>query len=264
MWTRAEIKSRAKEALKKYYWYAVLMCFIAGVLGGGGSGFSTSIKNNVNINNTTDYGYSDPTLSSRMLGVLMVVGVIVLIFWVIAVVFSIFVGNPVQVGLKRYMLESREIEKSAGIAKLFWVFGSGHYLNVVKIMFLKGLYTALWSLLLVIPGIVKSYEYSMIPYLLAENPDLDSQEVFRMSREMTMNEKASIWVLDLSFIGWELLGMLACGIGVLFVSPYIEATYVELYLLLRDKTDGFLHREFGLGKSYVEVDFGSGSDEYPI
>lgn len=265
MWTRAEIKSRAKEALKKYYWYAVLMCFIAGILGGGGSSsFSTSFRTGAQDYSSGQYGYgySAQTIPSRLLGILMVMGVIFLIIWIFALVFSIFVGNPVQVGLKRYMLESREIGGSAGIAKLFWVFSSGHYLNIVKIMFLKGLYTTLWGLLFVIPGIIKSYEYSMIPYLLAENPEMDSQEAFRISREMTMNEKASIWVLDLSFLGWELLGVLACGIGILFVTPYIEATYVELYLLLRDKTDGLPYREFGRSKSYTTYD--SEYDTYEI
>ena len=115
-----------------------------------------------------------------------------------------------------------------------WRIG-GIYLNVVKIMFLRDLYTFLWSLLLIIPGVVKSYEYSMIPYILAENPQIDSDRAFAVSRSMTDREKISIFGLDWSFFGWIILGTMACGVGTLFVAPYIQATYTELYEVLKYK-----------------------------
>ena len=102
-------------------------------------------------------------------------------------------------------------------------------------MFLRDLYTFLWSLLLIIPGVVKSYEYSMIPYILAENPQIDSDRAFAVSRSMTDGEKISIFVLDWSFFGWIILGTMACGVGTLFVAPYIQATYTELYEVLKYK-----------------------------
>ena len=64
------------------------------------------------------------------------------------------------------------------------------------------LYTFLWSLLLLIPGIVKAYEYRMVPYLLADYPELSTEEAFRISREMMNGEKMNTFILDLSFIGW--------------------------------------------------------------
>jgi uncharacterized membrane protein len=119
--------------------------------------------------------------------------------------------------------------------RLFWAFKKGRYLNIVKIMFWKEVKIFLWSLLFIIPGIIKAYEYSMVPYILAENPGISSERAFELSKEMTDGEKFDIFWLGLSFIGWILLGTLACGIGVLFVEPYIHATFAELYQVMRDK-----------------------------
>lgn len=95
------------------------------------------------------------------------------------------------------------------------------------------LYIFLWFLLLIIPGIIKSYEYMFIPYLLAENPDMDIKEVFKKSKEMTNNQKGNMFVLDLSFIGWYFLGALII-IGAVFVAPYHEATRAQLYFELKE------------------------------
>ena len=78
----------------------------------------------------------------------------------------------------------------------------------------------------------------MVPYLAAEYPDMDRKEVFRLSRQMMAGNKFATWVLELSFIGWYLLGLLACCIGGIFVNPYYEATMAELYLKLREERLG--------------------------
>ena len=75
----------------------------------------------------------------------------------------------------------------------------------------------------------------MVAYLLAENPELTNEEAFRLSREFTRGEKWHLFVLDLSFLGWYLLGALCFGIGVLFVAPYHEAAVAEFYCLKREK-----------------------------
>ena len=91
--------------------------------------------------------------------------------------------------------------------QIFSLFKSGIYLNVVKIMFLRDLYTFLTEpFSLIIPGVVKSYEYSMIPYILAENPQIDSDRAFAVSRSMTDREKISIFVLDWSFYRMDYTG----------------------------------------------------------
>jgi uncharacterized membrane protein len=102
-------------------------------------------------------------------------------------------------------------------------------------MFFKSLYIFLWSLLFVIPGIVKSYEYYLIPYLLAENPNLSKERAFEISMQTMKGEKWKLFVLQLSFIGWYLLGYLACCFGIIFVLPYFNATMAEFYMCMRAK-----------------------------
>ena len=74
------------------------------------------------------------------------------------------------------------------------------------------------------PGIIKSYAYRMVPYILADNPKMDAMEAIALSRKMMDGQKWNTFVLDLSFLGWYLLGILALGIGTLFVHPYKFST----------------------------------------
>lgn len=92
----------------------------------------------------------------------------------------------------------------------------------------------LWLFLFIVPGFIKAYEYSMIPYLLAENPNITTDEAFSLSKQMTTGQKMDLFVLDLSFLGWIILGLICCGIGILFVLPYPEATNAEVYLNLKE------------------------------
>ena len=122
------------------------------------------------------------------------------------------------------------------VGTIFDAFRSGHYVNVVLAMFLKNLFTSLWTLLFVIPGIVKHYEYLMIPYILAENPGMDRKEAFQISKRMMDGQKMETFILDLSFIGWILLSAITCGIvGIFYVNPYREATFAELYAFNKAK-----------------------------
>ena len=109
---------------------------------------------------------------------------------------------------------------------------------------LKNLYIFLWSLLLLIPGIVKAYEYRMVPYLLADYPELSTEEAFRISREMMNGEKMNTFILDLSFIGWYILSGITCNlVGIFYLYPYKYATDAELFLVL--KQNYFSSRSYG-------------------
>ena len=107
--------------------------------------------------------------------------------------------------------------------------------KLIVLELLMGFFVMLWSLLFIIPGIIKSYEYYMVPYILAENPNISSARAFELSKMMTNGEKLNIFVLELSFLGWQLLGILACCIGNYFVTPYLEASFAELYEAMRAK-----------------------------
>lgn len=98
-----------------------------------------------------------------------------------------------------------------------------------KVSFFVGLFTALWSLLLWIPGIIKALSYSMAMYILAENPEIGALEAINRSRVMMNGHKMELFVLQLSFIGWHLLGVITFGIAYVWVIPYISATTANFY-----------------------------------
>lgn len=250
MWERSELKSNAKRALSRYYWMAVLVTFIYGLLSGAGSGSYASF----NTGDTTEKILKDPSVEQFIAIYLpVIIGVIVLIF-VVALAFGFFVINPLSVGLFRFFMESRTFKSD--FSTLFYGFSGGRYFRIVKVLAIRDVKLTLWSLLFLIPGIIKTYEYFMIPFLLAENSDLETSRYFEISRHMTDGDKLNIWVLGLSFIGWTLLGALTCGIGLIFLQPYVLATYAELYALMRAKalTMGFSNQ--GELKDFLPPVFG--------
>ncbi|HIQ75633.1 MAG TPA: DUF975 family protein [Candidatus Cottocaccamicrobium excrementipullorum] len=266
MWTRAELKSRAKAGLKRYYWYGLLVSFVAGILGAssGGGGALPSFSGSLggSYMEGSEVGVSGH-VTAYDIGFAMILLSIILAVCAAVFLFSIFVSNVVYVGKCRYFTISSLEQQNAGFEELFGCFKKGRYMNVVKIQFFRGLYEFLWSLLLIIPGIVKHYEYYMVPYLAAEYPDMDRKEVFRLSRQMMAGNKFATWVLELSFIGWYLLGLLACCIGGIFVNPYYEATMAELYLKLREERLGIprggVHSPDRDGAVYTQNAEGGGS-----
>ncbi len=102
-----------------------------------------------------------------------------------------------------------------------------------KVLFLVGLFTFLWSLLFIIPGIIKSFSYSMSMYILAENKGKPALECINESKAMTEGHKMDLFVLGLSFIGWAFLCAITFGIAGIWVMPYMEATYTNVYNSLK-------------------------------
>lgn len=157
--------------------------------------------------------------------------VIFLLFIVLQCIFFIFVGTPMTIGCKKFFYQN--LEKTASLRILMEPFEQ-HYLNGVRIVFMKNLRIFLWSLLFIIPGIIKSYEYSMVPYLIAEEPDLEMEKAFSISRQMMLGSKWRSFVLDLSFLGWKLLSVFTLGILYIFyVDPYVHQTHAALYEQLK-------------------------------
>ena len=165
--------------------------------------------------------------------VALVVGGILLfivLFIVIAAIHA-FLFNPLEAGTARFFV--RNLNDKAEIRELAYCYDHG-YLNVVKTVFLRDLYIVLWGLLLIIPGIIKSYEYRMVNYILAENPEMNTKDVFAMSRDMMRGNKWRAFVLDLSFLGWHLLSLITIGLaGIFYVFPYRNMTNAALYEFLR-------------------------------
>ena len=111
--------------------------------------------------------------------------------------------------------------------------GFDDFWSAFKVTFLVGLFTFLWSLLFVIPGIIKTFSYSMSMYILAENKGKGARECIKESMAMTNGHKGELFVLGLSFIGWALLGAITLGIAYIWILPYMQATYANAYQSLK-------------------------------
>ena len=149
------------------------------------------------------------------------------ISFAIMIAVDVFIMNPLRMGGARFFLCN--LEKPADVKEMCFGFDR-NYKNVVSILFLRDLYLILWSLLFIIPGIVKAYEYRMIPFLLAEHPDMTKEQAFATSRQMMMGEKWHAFCLDLSFIGWYFLSLLTFGVlQIFYVGPYKSSTDAALY-----------------------------------
>ncbi len=151
---------------------------------------------------------------------------------ILRVILNFVIINPVIVGHASFFYKNRYEKTSVG--ELAFAFNREELFPVVKTMFLRDLYVTLWTLLLIIPGIVKNYAYRMVPYILSEYPQMSAKEALRLSDEMTRGHKARMFILDLSFFGWYLLGVITLGLSdIVFTTPYVYATEAELYHALK-------------------------------
>lgn len=107
--------------------------------------------------------------------------------------------------------------------------GFGNYFHNIGGLLLMIILIFLWSLLLLIPGIIKSFAYAMTPFVLVDNPELSCYEAIKRSQELMKGNKWRYFLLALSFLGWILLGILSLGIGFFWIIPYIETTTAAFY-----------------------------------
>lgn len=100
---------------------------------------------------------------------------------------------------------------------------------------LVSVFTALWSLLFVIPGIIKAYSYSMTFYILADHPEMSAKDAIKTSQVMMNGHKMDLFILELSFIGWYLLCGITLGLAALYVGPYVSASHAAFYEAIKDE-----------------------------
>lgn len=254
-WSRGELKERSRAVLHLYYWRIVFVSVLLSMLVGSDDAVSTMLE--AVTDHVTESRYTvvrvrgeDPAeiyfdedtegtvVSSEGNGggmvLLAAIFFSILFLGGISLV-SIFIINPLYVGAMRFYV--RSFDKEPKFKDIVYALDN-RYKNIVAIMLLRDLYTLLWCLLFIIPGIIKGYEYRMIPYLLAENPDLSVKEAFYQSRELMRGQKWKAFVLDISFLGWYLLAVMTFGIlALLYVIPYKNLAQAALYRRLRG-TDG--------------------------
>lgn len=211
---RAKLKESAKLAFHANYWRCVLVALIISITIGS---FLSSTRNSSNQNTYT----SDPSLFKWIAG-------ISIIAFVIGIVIRVLLLQPLYAGCQNFFLVNAKSpaefsELSSGFKR--------NYQNTVFTLFLTFLFQFLWSLLFIIPGIIKHYSYRFVPYILAENPDLSAREIIDESRRMMNGHKWEAFILDLSFILWWALAAITCGIaGIFWTGPYHYQTNAKYYL----------------------------------
>ncbi len=157
---------------------------------------------------------------------------------ILAVLFTLLyfcICYLLRVGATRFFV--RNIQERARVRELLEPFRNGCSLSTIIAMFATQLLIMLWSLLLIVPGVIRSYDYYLVPFLLAERPDMKGREARSLSREWMRGYKRRLFVMDLSFAGWILLEIATLGIaGIFYVTPYINSAHAEFYVFLRDQT----------------------------
>lgn len=243
---RKELKRKGKEAFKRNYWSSVIVALIFMVLTGGSAGTAvSSVKDRledvggntqVTVEGDAQFAgnFTDALNSVQneageeglmvALGILMAAITGIIIF---SAIFKVLVRNPLRLGCKYFFLKNSRGEGS--VSDIGRGFKPAWWKNVVTLL-LSDIYICLWTALFVIPGIIKTFSYAMVPYIRAENPDMGSNEVITLSRKMMDGRKMKYFILGLSFFGWFFLGALTLGIlNVFYVNPYYDATMAEFY-----------------------------------
>ena len=145
---------------------------------------------------------------------------------------AFLIGGVLQLGYARFLLKQHD-GKALDFNDLFSQFdrfGTGFAQN-----FLRTLYTFLWSLLLIVPGIIAALSYAMTPFILEEHPELTASEAIARSKTLMDGHKMDLFILNLTFLGWDILCALTANIGNLFLNPYKNAAYAVFY---REITQG--------------------------
>ena len=223
MWSISDLKKKGKAAFKNNYWRCVLVSLILSILTAGssasGSGNSARNANQMNIEN------------EQVAAILAIVASFIIVFTIVWCILRIFVLNPLEVGCFSFLKKNLDEHVDLGCLKD----GFADYKKSAVTLLLRDIYLALWILLFLIPGIIKAYSYTMVPYIVLDNPELSPKEVITRSRQMMKGHKWRTFCLDLSFIGWGLLSSLTLGlVGILYAGPYRRSTRAALYMEIKD------------------------------
>jgi uncharacterized membrane protein len=232
---RKSLKESAKRALKGNWAIAIVAMLIASIFGAGTIG-NINFDFNVNLGNSNSEaleGTAFEDILAQIEPFMEQYGNAILAFFAgfaaLGAVFSIvmfFLASIINVGYHKFNLDLVD-GHTISIGTLFNYFK--HWKSAILASFLVNLFTSLWMLLCIIPGIVAAYKYAMVPFILAEDPDIAPREAIRKSTEMMRGHKWQLFCLSLSFIGWSILCAFTCGIGFLWLNPYINATMANFY-----------------------------------
>lgn len=229
----SEIRKRAREALRGKWGIAIIASLIASALGAEGNGGvnfnfeldDSDIENLENMGLENLFTNFEAFIEQHFVGILGFLGIFMILGIAISIV-MFCLGSIVSLGYRKFNLDLVD-GTNAEIGSLFSYFK--HWKTAIVANLLQTLYIFLWSLLCVIPGIIAGYNYAMVPYILADNPNLAPREALQKSKEMMYGHRWQYFLLNLSFIGWSILCIFTCGIGFIWLIPYINAATAEFY-----------------------------------
>lgn len=187
---RMTLKERAKEQIRGKIWDLFLVTLIVSLIAGAVNGILTLLPG-------------------------------------IGAIGALVITAPISISVFKIYLDLVNENKTPVIADIFY--GYSDFGSSVLVVIITALFTFLWSLLFIIPGIVKAISYSQAYYIVAENKGMPAIEAINRSKAMMHGHKMDYFVLQLSFIGWELLGVITFGIAFIWIAPYMNATYANFY-----------------------------------
>ena len=223
MWTRDLLKNNAKAMLRKHYWEIFLVSLILSIVnsgvssvssGMGSTGFSFNFDFSVQSPSFVEDSFALEKIIDSLSPLFIFAFIFIVILSIVAIAFSIFVAFPFLVGVNKYILNSYKDKNEFN--DMIYCFKSKRYLPVVKTMALRYLYEFLWTLLFIIPGIVKGYAYSMVPYILSDNPEIGVKRAIELSQQMTKGEKLTALLKEPVFLISLILSVLFM-IAVIFI-----------------------------------------------
>lgn len=237
---RKEIKAKAKVAFKANYWKCVLVAFIGSLFTGAAvSSSANSATDTANsatgtqdVAELTEYFNQNPEALALVISV--VIGALLFIMLVSTVV-KCFINNPIKMGCDSFYLKNSD-DPNTGVGEIKTGFKPSYGRNIWA-LFLKDLLVSLGCLLFIVPGVIIALQYQLVPFILAEDPDIKAGDALRKSKEMMKGHKWEAFMLDLSFFGWYFLGALTAGIlYVFYVNPYVNAADAEFYKAVKAST----------------------------
>lgn len=211
------LRKRARDNLSGMWPLAIAVAAVAALLGGIGQNFIPDIEYTQKL-----FYWEENLRLTWKTGVFSTLAFIL--------------GGTLELGYCQFLLKQHDQQgpEFNDLFSQFHRFGTGFAQQ-----FLRGLYIVLWSLLLVIPGIMAAYSYAMTPFILTDHPEMTASEAIKRSKQMMDGHKGELFVLDLTFMGWNILASACMNLGYLFLNPYRQAAQAAFYreLLRQEKAE---------------------------
>lgn len=157
----------------------------------------------------------------------------IFIFSLLSIMLFLFVKNVIVVGKNRYYLEQRRYYETSA-SELLFPYKNKRLKNIAWVMFCRYILQVMWNLTIV-GGFIKYYEYKLIPYIIAENPEIKMKDAFLISKEMMKGNKWRAFLIDFSLMPWRILSFFTYNLsGVFFSDAYTECVGAETYMRIRE------------------------------